>query len=227
MYFFSFAGLLFSHCVIWGYMSLRGRMLPRVNVPLILTESVLIIIMIAFVWFESEEPKKEHTGFLQGIGIAGLTAVFSLAGVVAGVREYGYIGDVAKFETQIVLGDTLTDIGEYCNSHSDRKFVMDLDCGIFFMGLPLEGRYNSHDNYRMTSGWFAATPEYAECFREYFAGADAFYLIVPEYENYSSLEKERISFLAERAGAEPNRVDSFKISTGGRCLVYRFEGSLY
>lgn len=220
-------GLLFAHCVVWWYMFSRGRMQLRVNVPLMVSEWIFILLLACFAYFDSSQTNKSDRLHSQATALLFCAIAFAAFGVFSGYREYKYFGNGQDYDVQLLLLDSVAEIEKYCNSNNDKKFIIDLDCHVNSRGLPLYNRAYSGSNFAQICGWHIGTPEYSKWFKEYMKGAECFYYIVPEYETSSRIDSKTGNYLKERAGCEPILEDYISAPTGGRFLVYRFDGGLY
>ena len=164
------------------------------------------------------------------LGIMALIVLGIPAGI-AGIRLYRYSAKVNSNQSAYLKGTY--EVLEYCNAHSDQKYLIEEEILMYATGHLLETRLLRPRNAMISHCWYSVTPTMMAKWDDYFGGLLEDWLsetntdpatlkiIVREAEDYS--ENLLLKRAMELTGKEPVVEEILEVSHGGRYAVIRFE----
>ena len=213
LYLVSFGGIILSHCVAWGYLSYKGRMVPRVCCPLLWAECTLFLVLM---WYIILSSAKKSLFIIKAV----LTSLLLAGALLSGFKQYQTVK--GRYETQEILQESLAQIEEYCDSHTENRYLFDPFSVTASNGLALENRRTGQPNYRNLGTWVAATPEFREDFAKYMEKGGALYYVTPDFgEDNLRIDSDLGAHLKSLYGENAELADTVAVSTGGNYLIYR------
>jgi hypothetical protein len=215
-------GIFLARTASWGYLVYGGRIMDRVAIPLFLAEGIalLAVIVLTVTSEGSFEKKKIPRSIVSGACFL----CFAAIALHTGRNQLRTAHN--EYKTQQILSESFEQVSEYCLAHPEEAFILDVNSFNSVHGTALEKNLTSSVNYKMSGGWFAATPEYREKFEDYLKNNPNFSFIVFDFgPEWSRIEHGTADYYRKVMGSEPVLVDQISVSSGGTYLVYRFEGA--
>ncbi|MBR1477782.1 MAG: hypothetical protein IJ608_07465 [Lachnospiraceae bacterium] len=212
--------LLFSLCgysIIWLYLFYIDRVLLRVTAGVY--AAGLMIFISLFIYDVTDNTDILKKRIIWGIFLMMLL----LASFRTGRQQYRYLKQ--ENEGQEIYMQGLYELTDYCDSHTENKYLIDGNAVTYYHGSAFETYTYGVHNYRLSGGWFSYMPSVQKGLREYFEGVREFYYII--YSDGNEENRATMRYLEELTGAEPIKADVIPLSPGGECAVYRFEGNIY
>ena len=164
------------------------------------------------------EKKKAFKIFVVYAGLAGLIFI----AFHAGIRRYR--GAITDNKTQVILTESLHDIEKYCAEREDEAFILDITSVASVSGMALKADTKPPVNYKLSGGWFGATPTYRKSFAKYIGKESGFSYIVYDFgPDYDRMEAGSAKYYESLTGSRGVLKDRIKVSSGGEFLVYRFD----
>ena len=213
-------GCVIAHFLTWGALCYRGRIVDRVSIPLLMAEGLFLLFVILSMTEVGKvfEKKKAFKIFVVYAGLAGLIFI----AFHAGIRRYR--GAITDNKTQVILTESLHDIEKYCAEREDEAFILDITSVASVSGMALKADTKPPVNYKLSGGWFGATPTYRKSFAKYIGKESGFSYIVYDFgPDYDRMEAGSAKYYESLTGSRGVLKDRIKVSSGGEFLVYRFD----
>ena len=212
-------GIFLARTASWGYLVYGGRILDRVTIPLFLAEEIALfaVIVLTVAREDSFEKRKYPKYIISGASLL----LFAVIALHTGRNELRTAHNA--YESQKILSESFRQVSEYCLTHPDESFILDVNSFNSVHGTAFEENLTASVNYKMSGGWFAAMPEYKESFEKYLQKNPDFSFIVFDFgPEWSRIEHGTADYYRHATGCEPVLTDQISVSSGGTYLVYRF-----
>lgn len=149
-------GLAFIRSALWIYLLLVDRLLPRVTIPLILTEIAVLLGWILLDWKTTGKALKELQ-FLQ----YGMLLVLLLTGL--SMLEQNVPTLKTEFASREAILPRYQAYLDYCKEHDKKYFVLDVFSSTSYDGVAYSEKIfrkvdNSYRNQDICGGWLTKSP---------------------------------------------------------------------
>lgn len=149
--------------------------------------------------------------------------VLIFMGYQSGRQQYRFLKLQNDGMEQYMYG--LWELNDYCDSHPDRRYLMDSFSSSYYMGSVLESGFNGSHNYMISGTWFSYSPVMKQALKQYFAdGQDGFYVVLYDF-GVEELE-EILPYIEEKTGTKGVREEELTVSHGGTYGIYYFDRKL-
>lgn len=144
------------HVILWFYLGYKDRILPRVSHSMLLMQIVTPLVCMYYVMIQNRAKEIKHNCTWRKAGYIGLIAAI-LAVLVYDVKLSSKL--IWRNQVEAEYGDQYI-IEEYCNSHSDNFYFLDVfsvvECKyVFDYNNP-----NIYENFLSLGDWFSNSPIY-------------------------------------------------------------------
>ncbi len=214
--FWMFAQVVVFHLVIGaclGYLVFNGRIPERVIYPIIFSEAVFLMCVVVKVLSENEE--KRVLRIMKMITIIAMAVIVLFLSVRTAKEQYRYLKE--KMQSETLLNEQFRQVEKYCNEDPQSLYIVSHE---FYMYTHLSAFDNIQSgNYIFSGGWYSLLPETLEYVDDYLSrDKDCFFIITEDTQDF--VRKEKLDYLAQYFGSEPEETGRFSTATGGNCIVY-------
>lgn len=217
-----FAALFLAKNVVWIYLVMAGRYPQRVTIPLMISETLLLI-AIAFMTYVSSKKGKNPVAILRLSTLLVIVLLFCKTSYTNGQMQYRDIKRINEGQKAFITG--LCEMTDYCNQNPDNKYIVETASLRWYSGSVFETSIFEPRNYVIAGGWFSNMPCVLEKNEAYFEdSSDGFHLII--YSDGEEMQHSSVKYLAELSDSTPKIVDTFTASHGGVYSVIYFDGEL-
>ncbi|MBP5222683.1 MAG: hypothetical protein J6Z35_05935 [Lachnospiraceae bacterium] len=238
-YLCSLLGLGAAHFLVFGFLFLRGRTPARVMMPVLVSETVLLLVLMGIAACgkstagiasaaENAVDRKQHSmwgklyktivrrGLQVGILLFCLRSAF-----LTGQKQYRFI--VPENQSQQIYMEGAFEILDYCNSQPENRFLLEPSVLMYTRGRALETRLYLPRNGMLSHCWYAGSPVFEEKRETYFGNDMArLRVLIRAQEKGNPLENPLLGYLSKKYDCLPVLTDSFEVSFGGIYEVYSF-----
>ena len=206
---------LVPYLVVWGYLVhiYKGEIVAGIRVSLYFFE-LLFAFVITVLVVNREDYDDRMVRLYPAIGIIAL--------VVAGIFAGG-----VQLRNTVSMNDnfgvlTEADIGDYCSSHIDCKFIIADDL-YPRLKTGVLSRTLTKPNYIFSEGWFSCLPTVKAYDDEYLSEGEVYYICMDDYyyDSWNIPRPESFKNLENRFGTIPEKVDEYRASAGMVMAVYK------
>ncbi|MCD7805859.1 MAG: hypothetical protein LUH19_00785 [Lachnospiraceae bacterium] len=215
-----FSLLAAARTAVWVYLIYMGRLPYRVTRPLLLGETVLLLLLLLNTW--KMEIQKTGVRMLAG----GMSVCFALWACITGQRQFAYA--VNANSAQEIMFQSFLEVKEYCQTHSENRYILDDGSFSNCVGPALRTAVDGEVNYIYSGGWYSNSPNMVERIGEYLGELDEqtedFYLIIYDWSGERNAQDcgVTVQYLMEKTLREPEVADILTLANGGTYLVLRF-----
>lgn len=214
--------LVLSQGVVWFYLIYKGRYPDRVTIPLMASETLLLI-AITFITYRNTQKVKKWVKLLRLATLLVIMVVFFHHSYTSGQLQYRDTKRINEGQKAFIQG--LVETTEYCNQHPENKYIVETASLRWYSGSVFQTDIFASRNYIMAGGWFSNMPCILEKNRTYLNDtSNGFYFII--YSDGEEMSHSSVKYLAEKSGSTPTLADSFTVSHGGVYSVIYFDGEL-
>ena len=155
-----------------------------------------------------------------------MVRLYPATGIIALVVTGIFVGGV-QLRNTVPMNDnfgvlTEADIGEYCSSHIDSKFIIAEDL-LPRLKSGVLSRTITKPNYIFSGGWFSCLPTAKAYEEEYLSEGEVYYICMDDYyyDSWNIPRPESFKNLENRFGTIPEKVDEYRASAGMVMAVYK------
>lgn len=212
--------LIPAFCLFLGYLigiiflGYRNRFVLRVMFPFYY--STVIFLLFIFISIAVIYSQKNIIKNVLSIAFVSLFAYLCLS---KGRIEFSYIRRQNELVNHINMS-TMSEIADYCNTNSDKKYIVDFSYARDISTDIFETDYYSPVNFIYSGSWFGTAPTYVSHSNDYL-GDNEFSVLVYEAQEWKGLDG--LSLYEYLNGSEGILDEKFVLSTGATIWVYRFE----
>lgn len=208
----SILGLWCGKLFTWGVLLYRGRFPLRVSMPLLAGEVLLLTALILVYGEKLERRPRYGMAFALAVGLC-------VTVIPAGRQQYRYV--MKENRGQEIYMEGLREIGAYCNTHPDNRYIVDMGAVVYYKGSALETEIYQDRNYILSGSWYSNSPNLRRYNAKYLNEGRIYFLV---YDDGRGEDHPGIVHLTQRTGVEPEVCDRFTASNGVSYLVYYFDG---
>lgn len=211
----TFLGYLIGIIVL----SMRNRFVLRVMIPYYVGTCILASVILLFMVKEKRMCKQKK--IIHVPAVCSFLIIYLIATACVGKSFFSY----GRRQNDVVNRIYFTEMNEitaYCNSHSERSFLLDMDYTRFISTPIFESKYYQDANYCYSGSWLSKLPSINKYSIDYL-NKDELYYMVYEAQEWKGLEGA--NFYASAYGSELDLVEKFKLSTGATMWVYRIDNN--
>ena len=211
----SLMGLVTGSIAVEGYLIYRGRLPLRVMLPLFSCE-ILFVIAIMLRDYTNGKRDTRHC-----VHICLVALLFTVVFAFLGCRQYNAVK--RNYGWQKIFIEGLVEVQEYCRSHPEKRYILDMESFMYYQGCVSETRLAGQQNSVYTGNWFFKSPVMEDCLHQYLEGEEDNICLIA-LEDGLGEEKYVVVYLAEVMGGDPVIMDRLEVSNGAVYLVWGFTG---
>lgn len=220
---FPYIALFLAKNVVWLYLIMAGRYPQRVTIPLMISETLLLLAL-AFITYTTGKKGKKAITILRLSTLLIIVLLFCKTSYTNGQMQYRDIKRINEGQKAFITG--LCEMTDYCNQNPDNKYIIETASLRWYSGNVFETSIFEPRNYIFAGGWFSNMPCVLEKNINYFENSsDGFHLII--YSDGEEMSHSSVKYLAEISNSTPEIVDTFTASHGGIYSIIYFDGELY
>lgn len=201
-------------------LALRNRFVFRVMIPYYLGTCILLSVILLLM-LSGKKECKEEINIRFGV-VCSFLIVYVIAAVCVGKSFFSY----GRRQNSVVNNHCFSEMNEimdYCNSHKEWCFLLDMDYARYVSTPVFESNYYQKANCCYSGSWFSKTPSINEYAADYLDKNEIYYMV---YEAQEWRGLEGLHFYASEYESEPTLVERFVLSTGATMWVYRIDNNL-
>lgn len=201
-----------ARTAVWGFLCWRGRLPLRVSLPLLLCESLLLLVLVLEAYGSMK--RRDWLKLLVGAG-----AILLLVQALKTFRQqFPEIREEHK-EQQILM-EGLRELQDYCNQEPENRYLMEAEGMMYYRGSALETELYQQPNYLVSGNWYSYSPVMKEKIDSYIKEAEYQELYAITYKWEEDRNASIIPYLNELYGGIFQVVDEITVSYGGNvsCL---------
>ena len=206
----------------WGYLFSKGRVVDRVLLPLLITDSIVSISIIVLCIMSEENDEKKALTRVRWIITVAILLVITMFSFRTTREQYRYI--VSMREGIECLNEYQSFINDYCDNHPDKSYILSSEIYIYWPVDIADTSAQSH-NYSFSGGWYSLLPESQEYIREYIESSEELYYICLLPDEYPTNEYN-LNYFSELTGEAPVLEEELVLPTGGKAGVYRINANV-